>query len=111
MANQKTLEAICTSGTEEVFYKALGVIKVRFEEGAGSSANLNNSLKLLEDKWRKKRKTDAIEKLRKLGAEVNDPLEGLDDQLGLQAGGINFMMINGGVIEIDTAYANFKTPT
>ena len=104
---KKTLEAICTNGDEDVFYKALGVINVRFEVGPHSN-NLNNSLQLLEKQWRKKRKTDVIKRLKKLGAEVNDPLEGMDDQLGFQAVGANFMMVNGGVIEVNNGFTKIQ---
>jgi len=99
---KKTLEAICTSGAEDVFYKALSVIKVRFNESSSSNSNLNESLRQLEQKWRKKRKSQAIANLRNKGATVTDPLEDLDELNDIRALGGNIMIINGGIIEINS---------
>ncbi len=97
---KKTLEAICTGGAEEVFYKALGIIKIRFEEVADANPNVNSSLHALEKKWRQKRKSEAISRLRIMGATIVDPLEGADDLADFHVLGGNLMIVNGGIIEI-----------
>ncbi len=96
---KKTLEGICTGGDETVFYKAAGVLQLRFES---DNAEMNQRLASLKSKWQNQRKQEAISQLRKVGAQIVDPWEGSDPRIpqpeDMQwVGGGNLIIINGQV--------------
>ncbi len=97
---KKTLENICTSGTESVFFKAIAILNLRFNVGGSDRPALAQSLARLESEWRKKRKTEAIIKLRAAGATVNDPFENIDVEFQQMPvwRGANLLAINNDVV-------------
>ena len=102
---KKTLEQICTTGSETVFYKTTGILQLRFDTG---SAAMNQRLSQLKAKWKTQRKKEAFARLRKHGAKIVDPWEGiaLPEQTAAQqliqarGMGANFVLINGEFVEV-----------
>ncbi|MFK7769649.1 MAG: PDZ domain-containing protein [Mariniblastus sp.] len=69
---KKTLESICTTGDREVFFKAIGILQLRFDSGEADGP-MSQRLAQLEQEWRAKRKQVAIKKLEDKGAVIEDP--------------------------------------
>jgi hypothetical protein len=95
---KKTLEQICTSGDEEIFFRAFGILQVRFD---GGNVAMSQKMVELQNKWKLKRKQEAISKLRSKGAEVIDPWEDINTFENIQLGlGGNVIFLNGRPVEL-----------
>lgn len=96
---KKTLEKICTGGDEEVFFRAFGILQLRFD---GGNVAMSRKMTELQNKWKLKRKQEAIAKLRSKGAIVNDPWENTPQDQNLQLGGFggNMIFLNGRPVEM-----------
>ena len=98
---RKILEQICTRGNETVFYKTTGILQLRYDS---SNAEMEKRLSVLETKWRVQRKQKAISLLRKKGAVIDDPFEGVQELAGQNPGQLllggppELILINGQVV-------------
>ena len=98
---RKILEQISTRGSETVFYKTTGILQLRF--------GMEKRLSTLQAKWQHGRKEQAIKMLRKNGAVVNDPMEGMNPNPAPAAaelilgggfgGGRHFLLVDGKFVE------------
>jgi len=80
---RKILERISTRGNETVFYKTTGILQLRYDS---SNSEMEKRLSVLETKWKAQRKRNAISLLRKKGAVIDDPYEGVQELVGQQPG-------------------------
>lgn len=104
---RKTLEEICVAGDESVLYKTAGILIVRFQS---SDESIAARLVDLEARWRRQRQETAIERMRELGAEVENPWEGIDFASVGPAGG-NHVIINGqGIVLFDVFNPGLTEP-
>lgn len=102
---KKTLEKICTDGDEEVFFRALGILQLRFD---GGNIEMSQKMVELQNKWRLKRKQEVVAMLRSKGAEILDPWENVDanDLPGARLGGLDIfgngrnIILNGGNVQV-----------
>ena len=98
---RKILEQISTRGNETVFYKTTGILQLRYDS---SNAEMEKRLSMLEKKWRVQRKQKAISSLRKKGAVIDDPFEGVQELAGQNPGQLllggppELILINGQVV-------------
>ncbi|MFT7629613.1 MAG: hypothetical protein ACI87E_000613 [Mariniblastus sp.] len=102
---RKTLEDISINGDEDVCFKALGLLKFRYDIESTTNSTLTQSLQQLEAQWRLKRKQAAIKRLRQLGAVVNDPIED-----AMQDGREMALLLGQNVIFTNRAYGAAPAP-
>lgn len=82
---KKVLEQICTSGSEEDFYKCFGILEVRF---GGGDERVAQKLASLKQVWEQRIRNENIKKLERRGAKIVDPrlyqaLRGVNDPVFL----------------------------
>lgn len=90
---KKILERISTNGNEEVFYKAAGILQLRYD---GGNKEMSLRLAQLKYEWQEKRKSDAITTLRNHGVIVNDT-----NEHGLARAGNAPLLLRGNVVILE----------